>query len=76
MSTTTVKFSASEAAAVDSALCVLEPTSFIVVVAAACLLACLLDSSSMRLRYGAMANAAVYDYHFPKVIYTHAMNLY
>ena len=41
MSTTTVKFSASEtAAAVDSALCVLEPTSFIVVVAAAaCLIA-------------------------------------
>ena len=35
-STTTVKFSAS-AAAVDSALCVLEPTSFIVVVA--CLIA-------------------------------------
>ena len=32
-STTTVKFSAS--VAVDSALCVLEPTSFIVVVAAA-----------------------------------------
>ena len=42
MSTTTVKFSASEAAAVDSALCVLEPTSFIVVVAAAAAAACLI----------------------------------